>query len=159
MPQNKRESLIYTIMMCFIMVLWMSLYNVFLRTGEISSTLIRDAWLGFPLAYIVALCCDLFFVSKAVKSIAFKFLLKPTSSTIQKIITISGLMVVFMVIIMSLYGAIIACLNTNEWDKLIFIWLIGICQNFIMALPFQILIAGNIVRFVFRKAFPVGSIS
>lgn len=159
MPQNKRESLIYTIMMCFIMVLWMSLYNVFLRTGEISSTLIRDAWLGFPLAYIVALCCDLFFVSKSVKAIAFKFLLKPTSSTIQKIITISGLMVVFMVIIMSLYGAIIACLNTNEWDKLIFIWLIGICQNFIMALPFQILIAGNIVRFVFRKAFPVGSIS
>lgn len=159
MPQNKRESLIYTIMMCFIMVLWMSIYNIFLINKELSISILRDAWLGFPLAYIIALSCDLLFVSKAVKIIAFKFLLKPTSSTIQKIITISSLMVVFMVVIMSLYGAIIACLNTNEWNKLIFIWFIGICQNFIMALPFQILIAGNIVRFIFRKAFPVGSIS
>lgn len=28
MPTNKRESLIYTFMMCFCMVLWMSIYNV-----------------------------------------------------------------------------------------------------------------------------------
>lgn len=28
MPRHKRESLIYTIMMCFTMVFWMSMYNV-----------------------------------------------------------------------------------------------------------------------------------
>lgn len=28
MPHNKRESFIYTVMMCFTMVLWMSFYNV-----------------------------------------------------------------------------------------------------------------------------------
>ena len=28
MPTNKRESLIYTVLMCFVMVLWMSVYNV-----------------------------------------------------------------------------------------------------------------------------------
>ena len=28
MPRNKRESLIYTVLMCFTMVLWMSIYNV-----------------------------------------------------------------------------------------------------------------------------------
>ena len=33
MPQNKRESLIYTVMMCFVMVLWMSIYNVSLQQG------------------------------------------------------------------------------------------------------------------------------
>ena len=33
MPQNKRESLIYTVMMCFVMVLWMSIYNVSLQYG------------------------------------------------------------------------------------------------------------------------------
>lgn len=31
MPQNKRESLIFTIIMCFTMVLWMSMYNVTLH--------------------------------------------------------------------------------------------------------------------------------
>ena len=33
MPMHKRESLIYTIMMCFTMVLWMSIYNVTLHMG------------------------------------------------------------------------------------------------------------------------------
>lgn len=28
MPKNKRESIIYSVMMCFCMVLWMSVYNV-----------------------------------------------------------------------------------------------------------------------------------
>ena len=31
MPRNKRESLIYTVLMCFTMVLWMSIYNVTLH--------------------------------------------------------------------------------------------------------------------------------
>lgn len=34
MPQNKRESLIYTVMMCFVMVLWMNFYNVALQQGR-----------------------------------------------------------------------------------------------------------------------------
>ena len=34
MPMHKRESLIYTIMMCFTMVLWMSIYNVTLHIGN-----------------------------------------------------------------------------------------------------------------------------
>ena len=28
MPKNKRESLLFTFIMCFLMVLWMSIYNV-----------------------------------------------------------------------------------------------------------------------------------
>ena len=34
MPKHKRESLIYTVMMCFVMVLWMSVYNVTLHMGQ-----------------------------------------------------------------------------------------------------------------------------
>ena len=33
MPHNKRESFIYTVMMCFNMVLWMSVYNVSIQMG------------------------------------------------------------------------------------------------------------------------------
>ena len=35
MPKHKRESLIYTVMMCFVMVLWMSVYNVTLHMGVV----------------------------------------------------------------------------------------------------------------------------
>lgn len=36
MPQNKRESLVYSVIMCFCMVLWMSIYNVALQHGGLS---------------------------------------------------------------------------------------------------------------------------
>lgn len=46
MPQNKRESLIYTFIMCFMMVFWMSIYNVSLHMGELSMESIKAGWLG-----------------------------------------------------------------------------------------------------------------
>lgn len=50
MPQNKRESLIFTIMMCFTMVFVMSIYNVSLHMGGLSMKSVQQAWLGFPIA-------------------------------------------------------------------------------------------------------------
>lgn len=49
MPQNKRESLIYTVLMCFCMVLWMSMYNVTLHMGGFSMEVLKEGWLGFRL--------------------------------------------------------------------------------------------------------------
>lgn len=158
MPQNKRESLIYTVLMCFVMVFWMSMYNVTLHMGSPSLDVLREGWLGFPIAYIYAMCFDWFLVSKLAKGFAFRFLVKPESSTMRKVICISSCMVVPMVIVMSLYGGLEMCVRTGEWRQLGMIWLTNIPKNFIMALPFQLLIAGPIVRKVFRSAFPVGSV-
>ena len=58
MPKNKRESLIYTLMMCFVMVLWMRIYNVGLHSGEVSLSVLKASWLGMPLAYCCALVLD-----------------------------------------------------------------------------------------------------
>ena len=41
MPMHKRESLIYTVMMCFTMVLWMSIYNVTLHMGTLNMETIK----------------------------------------------------------------------------------------------------------------------
>lgn len=104
MPMHKRESLIYTVLMCFTMVLWMSMYNVALHMGTLNMEVIREGWLGFPLAYVCAMCLDWFLVSKIAKGFAFRFLVKPESSTTKKVIAVSCCMVVPMVIFMSLYG-------------------------------------------------------
>lgn len=58
MPTNKRESLIYTFMMCFCMVLWMSIYNVSIQMGGLSPASIQAGWMGFPIAYVFGMCCD-----------------------------------------------------------------------------------------------------
>ena len=158
MPTNQRESLIYTVMMCFCMVLWMSIYNVSIHMGGLSLVSVEEGWLGFPIAYVFAMCCDWFVVSKLAKGVAFRFLVKPESPALHKILAISSCMVVGMVVIMSLYGAAEGCFHTGAWDGLLMQWLVNIPRNFIMALPFQLIVAGPLVRFLFRKAFPVGTV-
>lgn len=158
MPQNKRESFLYTVMMCFFMVLWMSLYNVTLHQGALSAETWKEAWLGFPLAYICAMCLDWFLVSGLAKGVAFRFFIKESSSTMQKTIAISCCMVIPMVIAMSLYGALEAAVRSGSWGSLWRIWLTNIPKNFIMALPLQLFIAGPIIRKVFRSIFPEGKV-
>lgn len=158
MPQNKRESLIYTVMMCFTMVLWMSMYNVSLHMGSLSLETIKEGWVGFPLAYIVAMCCDWFLVSGLAKGFAFRFLVKPESSTMRKVICVSCCMVIPMVILMSLYGALEVSITSGDMTHVGVIWLTNIPKNFVMALPFQLIIAGPLIRFVFRSVFPEGKV-
>ncbi|MFA9376551.1 MAG: DUF2798 domain-containing protein [Lachnotalea sp.] len=158
MPQNKRESLIYTVMMCFIMVIWMSIYNVSLYMGGLSLESVKEGWIGFPIAYVFAMCCDWFIVSGFAKKLAFGRLLKPDSSVIRKVITVSSCMAIPMVIIMSMYGAIEVCIRTGAWNHLLLFWITNIPKNLIMALPLQLIIAGPIVRVLFRKAFPEGKV-
>jgi len=158
MPQNKRESLIFTVMMCFFMVLWMSVYNTSMNMGGLSLESIKEGWLGFPMAYLIAMCLDLFLVSGLAKAFAFRFLVRPDSSNIKKTIAISSCMVVPMVIIMSMYGAFEVSMKYTGFSSFGYLWLTNIPKNFIMALPLQLLIAGPITRTAFRKLFPVGTI-
>lgn len=157
MPENKRESFVYTLLMCFVMVFWMSLYNIYLHTGSLSVNVLKTAWIGLPLGYCCALFLDWFIVSTPAKKLAFKLL--PTfASPLRKVLTVSSCMVLPMVFFMSLYGTLEVLSQTQEWHQLFFIWITNILRNLIMALPFQLIIAGPLVRKIFRKIFPVGTI-
>lgn len=153
MPINKRESLIFTSIMCAFMVYVMTLYNV-TRVHGFSIDIFESAWLGFPMAYVIAMMADCFIVGPQAKKLAFG-LLNQQSPTWKKVITISFFMVSGMVIIMSLFGAIHA---VGFSSKTAIVWLYNIPTNFVLALPLQLLIAGPLVRFVFRAAFPEGVI-
>ena len=144
MPINKRESLLFTFIMCFCMVLWMSIYNVALQHGAINGEVVAAAWLGFPVAYIFAMCCDWFVASPLAKGFAFKYLVTPgKSSPLAMTLAVSSCMVVPMVIIMSLYGA---CEGLTHMPGGILanlysvpaIWMINIPHNFVMALPWNL---------------------
>ena len=136
----------------------MSIYNVACHHGALNLEIVKDAWIGFPIAYCFAMCCDWFLVSGLAKGFAFRFLVKPESEPFKKAIAVSCCMVVPMVIIMSFYGGVEACVRSGAWSALPIIWLTNIPKNFIMALPFQLIVAGPLVRKVFRTAFPVGTV-
>ena len=110
------------------------------------------------MAYVFAMCCDWFLVSGIAKGFAFRFLVKPEDTPLKKVICISCCMVVPMVLIMSLYGACEGAVHTGDWAGVPLRWLLNIPRNFVMALPLQLLIAGPLVRKVFRTAFPLGTV-
>ena len=151
MGKNKTEKFIFTLMMCFGMVLIMTVYNMLLNEGfsdQFFNHLLKDFWLGFA----VALVLDVFVVGKLAKPIAFK-IVKPTKETkqIKIILTIASCMVVGMVLCMSMFGAIVAKGFTVDALKL---YPLCIIRNFVVALPANLLIVSPIVRFSFGKLFP-----
>ncbi len=154
MPRNKRESLIFTLLMCSFMVFFMSIYNLSFDMGLTVDT-VKHAWLGFPLAFVVALLLDWFVVAGAAKKLAFWFAGEQRSS-LKMILLISTSMVCAMVVLMSFYGAL---WKAGFSVDVFHVWLILIPRNFVVALPLQLLIAGPLVRFTFRRTFPVGVIS
>lgn len=158
MPQNRRESIIFTVMMCFVMVLVMSNYNTALVLGAVSRNSISSAWMGLPFAFLFAMACDLLLVSDLAKRFTFRYLIKPEDAAIKKIICVSCAMVLPMVIIMSLYGAIEYNLHVGQWHLFVNTWVRNIGKNLIVALPLQLLIAGPLVRRIFRLIFPVNNV-
>ncbi|MFR7376890.1 MAG: DUF2798 domain-containing protein [Oliverpabstia sp.] len=148
MPQNKRESLIYTVLMCFCMVLWMSMYNVTLHMGGFSLEVLKEGWLGFPIAYVFAMCCDWFLSTSGLCEKVRIYLSGATGRQCRKkkltVICVSCSMVVPMVLIMSMYGAVEGCVRSGAWSQLLMIWLTNIPKNFIMALPFQLRVSSRL---------------
>lgn len=118
MPINKRESMVFTIIMC-------------------------------------AIIGDWFLVAPTAKKIAIKAV-GHDAPVWKKMIAIPTCMVCGMVLIMSLFGAI---MGVGFSSQTISVWVYNIPANFIVALPMQLIVAGPAVRFVFRKAFPEGVIT
>ena len=164
MPTNKRESLLFTLIMCFCMVLWMSICNIVLHGGELGVATLASAWMGFPFAYVFAMLCDWFVASPLAKGFAFKYLVTPGKSSPRAMtLAVSSCMVVPMVLVMSLYGALEGGLHVPGGlpaflPSLPMAWLQAVVFNFAMALPWNLLVAGPFARFVFRRAFPVGTV-
>ena len=153
MPINKKESLIYTTLMCIFMVYFMSVYNLMFQVG-VSALAFQLAWTELPLALCVAFILEWFIVSGPAKGLAFRFL-DHQSATWKKIGLISSLMIAGMVICMSLFGAL---MHPNPDHSVFVNWLSNIGKNVIVALPLQLFIAGPIVRRVFRALFPIGTV-
>ena len=160
MPANKRESLIFTVIMCFCMVLWMSVYNVLRVHGwRLGPSVVAQAWLGLPPAYVVAMLLDVLVASRAAKWFAFRFLVTPGKSSRTAItLAVSTCMVFPMVLLMSLYGALEAAVHTGDVAAVPMTWLANIPWNFIAALPWNLLVAGPLSRWLFRTLFPEGTV-
>ena len=140
MPTNKKEGIIFTVIMCSLMVIGMSTYNLFLH-GNLN---LSELLIGFIPGFIVAFMLDVFIVGVVAKKIAFKLPINQNSK-IQLIIAISTLMIIGMVTFMSMFGLI---MNGQMSSLTIATYLGAWGTNFIMALPLQLIIVGPFSRYI-----------
>ena len=150
MPTTRKESILFGTMMCFGMVLIMSVYNLFLN-GLIGELSVGEMFIEGAIGLMIALLLDLFLVGPTAKKVAF-MLPYDKSKKVFVILAISFCMVVGMVLFMSLYGLGTAFLtNGVRTGSMITSYFTIVIKNFIVAFPLQLLIMGPIVRFLFVK--------
>lgn len=139
LPTNKKEGIIFTTFMCFLMVLGMSAYNLWLH----DAFHVSDLMIGLVPGFIVAFILDVFVVGVIAKKIAFKLPVNQKSK-FQMIVTISCLMILGMVTCMSLFGVI---MEQGIPDHLLPVYFNAWKMNILAALPLQLLIVGPLSRF------------
>ncbi|PLS35108.1 DUF2798 domain-containing protein [Carnobacterium maltaromaticum] len=141
MPTNKKEGIFFTVVMCSLMVLGMTIYNIALVEG-ISLGLVKSVAFDFSPGFIVALLIDVVIVSPVAKKLAFKLPINKEKPW-QIILAISGCMVCGMVLFMSIF-----CLVTegNFSGNIFMNYLVVVRNNILMALPLQWLIVGPLAR-------------
>lgn len=150
MGKNRKERFIFTLLMCALMVLGMSIYNVLLVEGA-SVTFFKALAVGYVPAFAVALILDICIAGKLAKGIAGS-LLNAQTPMIKRMLVISVLMVSTMVLLMSFYGAVIHEGFSAALPKA---YLTGVLLNFICALPLQLLLVGPLVRSLFVRLYPL----
>ncbi|MGX7419720.1 DUF2798 domain-containing protein [Carnobacterium gallinarum] len=148
MPRTRKESFIFTMIMCFGMVSVMSVYNLWIN-GGLAEFKWSEFLIGSGIAYVIAFCLDIFVVATFAKKIAFKLPINK-EKPIQIILAISSCMVIGMVFGMSLFGVIKEVGLTNDFFK---IYSFALLKNLIVALPLQLFIMGPIVRKIFMKIY------
>ncbi|UKS28636.1 hypothetical protein LOZ80_06850 [Paenibacillus sp. HWE-109] len=70
MPTTKKEELYFGLMMCFGMVVFMTLYNLFTH-GLLGTITLKGIVIQLILVFIIASLVDLFIVGPVAKKIAF----------------------------------------------------------------------------------------
>ncbi|SFL23140.1 hypothetical protein SAMN03159341_104146 [Paenibacillus sp. 1_12] len=146
MPGNKKEEMIFGLMMVFGMVSIMFAYNITLE-GLWGGMTIGKGFTLFALTFIVAFIIEAFVVGTIARRIAFK-LPYNKSKKIYNIVAISTCMVVGMVLFMSVYGLISKIVTTGIEGTILSNYANLLLLNFIVAYPAQLLIVGPVARYI-----------
>lgn len=149
MPKTKFESVVFTAITAWIMVYIMTLYNTVLSTNVFVNSSFWIAFKGMWIEYILIFLCAFFISSHIAKTFAFR-IVKPDDRQIFIILAIQ----IFTVVSQVAFASILGVYHAYGFSNLFIAnYLTVYCQNFVMALPVQLFVAGPIARWLFRLLF------
>ena len=133
MPRNKKEEMMFTTMICTLMVVGMSSYNMILHQQFSAPNMLRS----FLPIFLIALILNVFLVGNLAKWITFQ-LINPVKP-LFKMLSMTLVSVVGMVTCMSFVGIV---LQGQFFDMTLAVYFNTWRMNAMMALPLQLLIVG-----------------
>ena len=150
MPKNKFQEVVFTILMCFFMVLAMELYNASLLRDGLSGACVPQAL--SEMRFMLPLCfvTSFFLMDPLAQKIAFSQVTPGVDHPLFVTLVRAGVTVCLM------------CPSMSFWATLIFHgvswsfpaqWLQTVACNFPMALCWQVFFCGPLVRRIFRTLF------
>lgn len=149
MPQNKKQEVVFTVLMAAVMVYGMICYNISLEIGGMSNQVFAMAMGEWPIMTIAAILLELLFVGRLSQTVAFRLVDPVKSGPTPVMLAISAASVWMMCPCMSL----IACLlfKGGIRPELLSVWIQTTALNLPMALLWQFFVAGPLVRCIFRN--------
>ena len=146
MPKTKLQNVIFTIIMAIIMVYGMIVYNVALNTGGVSNATFLLALHELPIMAPIAFILEFFVVERLATRLAFTFM-RPTDRPQFITYAISTMIVCIMCPTMSLIATLL--FKEHSFGT----WVRTFGCNMPMALIWQLLYCGPLVRLIFRTLF------
>ncbi len=158
LPTTRKENIQFGLIMCFGMVLVMSIYNLYIN-GTIGEITFIEGISDFAIGFVIAFILDMFIVGPNAKKIAFK-LTANTNKKIYTVLAISICMVLGMAFLMSIYGLVSTYIHIGYTSNSMIIDYLSIFgKNLIVALPLQIIVMGPLVRYIFTRYIQVNKIT
>ena len=148
MPKTKKEELLFTLMMCTTMFAMMISYNQIMAAGTLESlsfsSWLREAAVMGPV--IVAL--EFSIIAPLVHRLSFWFIHHVSHDRMPAPIVIS---VATVCCVCPTASAVAMLLVRHVTENFGAVWLAALSANFPVALGWQLLVAGPLVRYLFPK--------
>ena len=151
MPKTKFQDFVFTIIMVFVMVYAMVVYNIAIDKGGLVNECFTLAFYELPIMVPIAFVLEFFIVGRLVQKIVFRHMVPGKDKPIFITFFISAVTVAIMCPIMSFFAAIIFMRDNGSFFST-YVGLWG--RNVPMAFFWQMLYAGPLVRFIFGLIFP-----
>lgn len=146
MPKTIFQKIVFTVIMAVVMVYGMIVYNVALSTGGVTNETFLMAFRELPIMAPIAFVLEFFVVEKLATKLAFTFM-RPTDRPQFITYAISTMIICIMCPTMSLIATLL--FKEPSFGT----WAQTFGMNMPMALIWQLLFCGPLVRLIFRTLF------
>lgn len=150
MPKTKFQTVIFTLLMSFVMVYAMICYNIALNMGGMENSVFLSAFHEIVIMWPVAFVLELFVVDRLAHKLALKFTNPQKDNPKLFVIALSSMIVCLMCPSMSFVATL---LFKKAGVQIVAVWLQTMVLNFPMAFFSQIFFIGPFVRWIFGLFF------